>query len=144
MRLPLPSKNLTTDIMNFIVKYTTEKNWELLMATLLKMGYVWHRTIEHDTDIEIIKGKWFKNYPTIQVEPLNMNISGHGIGGDYTVDDDLHEILQLALGFASVEINNVAGFRATVTKSKIVVGCQTIPADKFREIMEAVKTVRDN
>ncbi len=114
------------------------------MTTLLKMGYVWHRTLEHETDIEIIKGKWFKNYPNIHVEPHNMSMGGHRAGGDYTVDDNLQEILQLALGLGSVEIDNVAGFRANVTKRRVIVGCQTIPADKFREIMEAVKTVRDN
>lgn len=134
--------------MELVVKHSSKEHWDLLITTLINMGYIWHRN-GYDTtnDIKTIKSKWYVKYPSIVFNTKTKNISGRMKGGNYTVQYDLYAILKHINGLETVDkiaVNNVGSYRAIVTSKEIVVGCQTISGEKFREIMETVKTVRGN
>jgi hypothetical protein len=129
--------------MEFTVKDSTPHEWKTLMTILLSLGYVWHRDNGDElTDVNEINSKWRNKYPQIRIDTDIKKISGWKFGGDYTVKNDLFKILELVTGIGSIEVKHVAGFRATVTPDKVVVGCQTITLEKFREIEEAAKKIR--
>jgi hypothetical protein len=131
--------------MRFTVRTERREQWHTLMTLLLTLGYVWHRNIDHWTDLERIESRYYPAYPHININPAKKSISGnanHAPQG-FNLDTDYITVLQRISGVVTeITITDVAGFSAVVHKGEVKVGCQTITADKFRDIQEAVKTIR--
>ena len=109
------------------------------------MGYVWHRDSDNWTDLERIESRYYPSYPHININPSKKSISGNATRATQglNLDADYITVLQRISGVVTeITITDVAGFNAVVENGQVKVGCQTITADKFREIQEAVKTIR--
>lgn len=130
--------------MKFTVITERREQWHTLMTLLLTLGYVWHRDSNPWTDLEQIESCYYPIYSHININPATKSISGTSspIQG-FNLDADYITVLQYISGVETeITVTDVAGFNAVIHKGEVKVGCQTITADKFREIQEAVKTIR--
>jgi hypothetical protein len=130
--------------MRITVSTKNVKQWDTMISILLAMGYVWHRSSHGLTNLDDIRREWYRDYPHINIKIDNKSISGSSRNACKYSVDNLNEVMEEVLGLNSNIIENVCGFTTTVKADEIKVGCQTIPADKFREIMEAVKQVKNS
>lgn len=128
--------------MKFVILTENREQWDTLMHLLISLGYVWHRDSDNKTDVEEIGDEYYDRYKSINIYPQEKNISGAYSGGIDFAKNHV-SIINSILNIKFVVITDVGGYNAIVDGNNIKVGCQTITPAKFRELMEAVKTVRD-
>jgi len=127
------------------ININNREEWIACMNLLIAFGYVWHRSSDALTDIDVIERRWYRDYPNINVKEKTKSIAGgmSSYGGGLSIVDDSVKIINHLSGIgAPITINNVAGFDAIVEEGRVLVGCQKISLEEFREIEAAAKVIR--
>jgi len=82
-------------------------------------------------------------YPHLKIFEENF-ISGLNASHDYptlSYENDLSKIIDLITSNKSIKIDGVGDYTAEVFKDEVKVGCQTITAEKVKEIYNAIQTL---
>jgi len=133
--------------MKIITKNKEGRN--TLLTCLISMGYAWHKSGINLTNVgEIERGYSQETYPTVGVNPSTGDLCGYGRMQTrhtrHTWPEDAVEIIERITKTYTVTEVGDDNYTATVTKTGIVVGCQTITFDKFEEISKVVKDFQDS
>lgn len=120
--------------------------WRASIAILLSLGFVWHKSSDNLTDLDSIEKRFYPNYPHIDIHTREKSISGNmsPYSRGLNIITDGPTILGKLIETTEIAVKDIAGFDGVVHIGKVVVGCQTITLEKFREIEAAAKLIRGN
>tara|TARA_R110002074_G_scaffold51396_3_gene130036 strand:+ start:3648 stop:4052 length:405 start_codon:yes stop_codon:yes gene_type:complete len=126
------------------IETNTATERKTLIACLITLGYVWHRGREYDLAItpnEIERKYPFTIYPSLCIDS-ERSISGYYVRNiikrDYIWPNDAKDIIRVCSP-PDYTVDGIGEYVATVSKTGIKVGCQTITFDKFKELVKVVK-----
>lgn len=114
-----------------------------LLGVLFSLGYVWNRGFGELTDPNSVETNYpFGRYPVLTIDEDEKGIAGtDSCRTDYQWPQDACEIINHFVGDERLEIiQDFLGYKGTITKEGIKVGCQFVTHEKFKELMEVINT----
>ncbi len=129
------------------VKVNNRKDFETLVTLMVANGYTYSPYNTHTTPKEVADS-WARSYSYLLLsDKKNLNGCNHGCSlaqAYLNWPEDAATVVDMLFNSKKNRIvENVGDYTAEITENGIEVGCQTIPFEKFQEIVEAVKAVKE-
>jgi hypothetical protein len=119
------------------VKVKDEVQFGIVIDLMLKSGRPFGPGCTKAISGEDYANKVYDTYPLPLLDTNNVVTATYSTNYTHSWPEDATRLIK-DLFSKTYEVENVGDYKATITDKGIVVGCQTIPFDKFQEIVNKV------